>query len=142
MTTPTPGLAERVSSIKGEPSNLSLPIASKSPTNPRPATFDRSLHPTFAAIDLSSVHKIHSGQVILSLENAVKELLENSLDAGASVVGEPPAPLIVPHFGHLRSTLSELSEMIEKLILVSPVAVRQQSHVPQRSGSKITVWIP
>ena len=39
------------------------------------------------AIDSTSIHRIHSGQVILSLENAVKELLENSLDAGANIIG-------------------------------------------------------
>lgn len=36
------------------------------------------------AIDKSSTHKICSGQVILSLSSAVKELIENSLDAGAT----------------------------------------------------------
>ena len=37
-------------------------------------------------IDSSIVHRICSGQVILDLATAVKELLENSLDAGASNV--------------------------------------------------------
>lgn len=35
-------------------------------------------------IDKSTVHRICSGQVILDLATAVKELLENSLDAGSS----------------------------------------------------------
>ena len=35
-------------------------------------------------IDKSIVHRISSGQVILDLAIAVKELVENSLDAGAS----------------------------------------------------------
>ncbi len=35
-------------------------------------------------IDKSTVHRICSGQVILDLATAVKELVENSLDAGAS----------------------------------------------------------
>ncbi len=38
------------------------------------------------AISLGSVHKITSGQVIVDLNSAVKELVENSLDAGASSV--------------------------------------------------------
>lgn len=35
------------------------------------------------ALDAGTVHRICSGQVIISLSNAVKELIENSLDAGA-----------------------------------------------------------
>jgi hypothetical protein len=39
------------------------------------------------AIDTSSVHKITSGQVVIDLQTAVKELVENSLDAGATNIG-------------------------------------------------------
>ncbi|XP_052892217.1 mismatch repair endonuclease PMS2 [Anopheles moucheti] len=38
------------------------------------------------AIDKETVHRICSGQVVLNLAIAVKELVENSLDAGASLI--------------------------------------------------------
>ena len=39
-------------------------------------------------IDGKSVHQICSGQVVLSLSTAVKELIENSVDAGATTIGK------------------------------------------------------
>lgn len=44
--------------------------------------------PSIQAIDKSSVHKICSAQVILDLATAVKELIENSIDAGANHIGK------------------------------------------------------
>lgn len=43
---------------------------------------------TIKAIDRSSVHRITSGQVVIDLQTAVKELVENSLDAGATNLGD------------------------------------------------------
>lgn len=37
-------------------------------------------------IPQESRHKLSSGQVILNLAGAVKELVENSLDSGATVI--------------------------------------------------------
>ena len=38
------------------------------------------------AIDVNTVHRICSGQVVLTLGVAVKELVENSLDSGATAI--------------------------------------------------------
>lgn len=42
--------------------------------------------PSILAIDKASVHRICSGQVVLDMAVAVKELVENAIDAGASEV--------------------------------------------------------
>jgi len=42
------------------------------------------------AIDAESVQRICSGQVVLDLATAVKELVENSIDAGATNIGTTP----------------------------------------------------
>lgn len=42
---------------------------------------------TIKAIESSTVHQIQSGQVIVDLCSVAKELVENSIDAGATIVG-------------------------------------------------------
>jgi DNA mismatch repair protein PMS2 len=49
----------------------------------QPTTKDSKL---IKAINKDTVHRICSGQVILTLAIAVKELLENSIDANATTV--------------------------------------------------------
>lgn len=39
------------------------------------------------ALDRESIHRISSGQVVIDLQTAVKELVENSMDAGATSIG-------------------------------------------------------
>ncbi|KAG0480521.1 hypothetical protein HPP92_011379 [Vanilla planifolia] len=48
--------------------------------------FGQERLPVIKAISKVAVHRICSGQVILDLSSAVKELVENSLDAGASYI--------------------------------------------------------
>lgn len=48
------------------------------------AVEERVIHP----LDKKVIHKICTGQVILSLSAACKELIENALDAGATVIGK------------------------------------------------------
>jgi DNA mismatch repair protein PMS2 len=43
--------------------------------------------PVIQRIDRESVLNICSSQVVLDLATAVKELIENALDAGATVIG-------------------------------------------------------
>lgn len=45
-------------------------------------------HSSIKAIDKTSVHRITSGQVVVDIQTAVKELVENSLDAGATNIGK------------------------------------------------------
>lgn len=45
---------------------------------------------TIKQIDTGSVHRICSGQVVIDLATAAKELVENSLDAGATTVCDCP----------------------------------------------------
>lgn len=40
------------------------------------------------AIDRTSIHRITSGQVVIDLQTAVKEHVENSMDAGATNVSK------------------------------------------------------
>jgi len=61
------------------------PLKRSTFTPPYPMT---AVSGSIKVIDGSSVHKITSGQVVVDLQTAVKEMVENSLDAGATTVGE------------------------------------------------------
>ncbi|CCM04153.1 uncharacterized protein FIBRA_06315 [Fibroporia radiculosa] len=56
-----------------------IPPLSTQPTNAGPAQ-------SIKALDTTSVHRIASGQVVIDLQTAVKELVENSLDAKATSI--------------------------------------------------------
>lgn len=61
-----------------------LPLAASAPAPQQPATARAAGE--IKAIDKATVHRICSGQVILDLATAVKELVENALDAGATSI--------------------------------------------------------
>jgi len=51
---------------------------------------------TIKAIDSNTVHQIQSGQVIVDLCSVAKELVENGIDAGATVIGtKRPLNLVI-----------------------------------------------
>lgn len=58
---------------------------------PTPQTLDDMA--TIKPIEGRSVHQIQSGQVIVDLISVCKELVENSVDAGATAIGTSRAPL-------------------------------------------------
>lgn len=63
--------------------------SSDSAAEAAPAAATTSIAPsTIQAIPKKDVHSITSGQVVLDLQGAVKELVENVLDAGAGNIGE------------------------------------------------------
>ena len=60
---------------------------------------------SIVAIDKTSVHRITSGQVVIDLQTAVKELVENSLDAGATNLGSMFSLVCAAADGGDRSTI-------------------------------------
>ena len=69
---------------------------------------------TIKQIDTASVHRICSGQVVIDLATAAKELLENSLDAGATAVGIPlPSRTLVTKAIKFRNYGLDLIEVVD-----------------------------
>ncbi len=67
----------------GHPRRLPASVWPSATLSVQPIVLQESM---IRAIDNGVVHRICSGQVILDLATAVKEIVENALDAGASTV--------------------------------------------------------
>ena len=76
------------------------------------------------AIDQTSVHKICSGQVILDPSSALKELVENALDAGGSKIevrlkeGEGVAKLRQENVTELRASTANKKRKKKKSLKI------------------------
>ena len=79
---------------------------------PRSETATRNDASSIKPIDALSAHRISSGQVVVDLQTAVKELVENSLDAGATTIGVSPC----------------LHVEIVQCLLMSPTEVRFKNY--------------
>ncbi|GJJ06318.1 hypothetical protein Clacol_000509 [Clathrus columnatus] len=67
------------------------------------------------AIDSLSVHRLTSGQVVIDLQTAVKELVENSLDANATIIDLAT----VQTYGFRGEALSSLCTLCSSLTVVT-----------------------
>jgi hypothetical protein len=81
---------------------------------PQSATESSGSSGAIRPIDSRSVHRITSGQVVVDLQTATKELVENALDASATniglylVVAPPRTPDKRMPLGRYRSSLQRL----------------------------------
>ena len=63
------------------------------------------------SLEKSSVHRITSGQVLVDLQTAVKELVENSMDAGATNIGQWPVRSECDTRAHVQSLVTRVTEV-------------------------------
>ncbi|KAF8562928.1 hypothetical protein P879_11318, partial [Paragonimus westermani] len=68
------------------PKSVFFRIITHSCTQPNPCFSAIMLSPAISALQSDVVHKICSGQVVVTLASAVKELVENSIDSGATKI--------------------------------------------------------
>ncbi|KAJ4889071.1 DNA mismatch repair protein PMS1 [Raphanus sativus] len=79
--------------------------------------------PLIKPINRAAVHRIFSGQVILDLSSAVKELRENSLDAGATSIEI-----------NLRDHGEDYFQVIDNGCGISPSNFKRSSKLPMCLG--------
>ena len=81
------------------------------------------------AIDGTSVHKITSGQVVVDLQTAVKEMVENSLDAGATIIGKSNSPTGLHPFQSSAPKRYDFATMVSNLSKLSTMVLESRQGI-------------
>ncbi|XP_029414979.1 mismatch repair endonuclease PMS2 isoform X2 [Nannospalax galili] len=98
----------------------------------------RELAKAIKPIDGKSVHQICSGQVVLSLSTAVKELVENSVDAGATSIALKHHTSKIQEFADLTQveTFGFRGEALSSLCALSDVTI-STCHTSASVGTRL-----